>query len=113
MDALSSKLKKEQQERSTAIEEINTEHKDTRKKADQRHGDFEEEVDKNFRDARQQILDQGQEPTETIRKARSEIDTKIDWAVRELREVKTDKSELASIFTELGMRISRAPEDEE
>ena len=111
-DSLSGRIKKEQGERNTEVDRINQVMDEQRRRLDGKHSDLEERFDREMREMRQQVLDQGQELSENVRKSKTETDTKLEWGVRELREAKIDKSELASFFTELGLRINRQPEDE-
>ena len=58
------------------------------------------------RDLRNNMLQQARDLTEEIRSKHEELSTLLDRRVHELRDGKTDRATLASLFTEVALRLS-------
>lgn len=105
IDTLSGRLKTEQNDRMRTDKEILTELKDTSKLLEQKISELDEQNAKAQRELRQQILEQSKNLRETVQQRYEEISQALDRATRELRGEKVDRAALASLLTEMAMRL--------
>lgn len=106
VESLTERLKTEQAERDTAVQELTQEIKDLAKALEKKLALLDEQTTQNQRDLRQQILDQSKSLGDLIRQKHEEATSGLEREAQELRVDKTDRSALASLFTEMAMRLN-------
>lgn len=106
VESLTARLKTEQAERDTAVQELAQEIKDITKSLEKKIAQLEEQSTQSQRDLRQQILDQSKSLSDVIRQKYEEASAALEREAQELRIDKTDRSTLASLFTEMAMRLN-------
>lgn len=107
VESLTERLKTEQAERDTAMQELAQEIKDIAKSLEKKLAQLEEQTTQSQRDLRQQILDQSKSLSDVIRQKHEEASAAIEREAQELRIDKADRSTLASLFTEMAMRLNQ------
>ena len=106
VDSLSERIKTEQAERTESGKEISRELREAARTLEKKLAQLDDVTSKAQRELRQQILDQSKALTEEIRNRIRETATALTKELRELRSEKTDRSALASLFTDAAMRLS-------
>ena len=106
VESLTNRLKVEQAARDTVVQELTEEIKDLSKSLEKKLALLEEQTTQNQRDLRQQILDQSKNLGDLIRQKHEEAASGLEREAQELRVDKTDRSALASLFTEMAMRLN-------
>lgn len=106
LDSLNDRIKSENNERSEADKEITQELRDFIKGTDKRIGQIDEFANKTQRELRQQMLDQSKQLADEILQKSDELSAALEKAVKELRNEKTDRYALATLFTEVAMRLN-------
>ena len=107
VESLTARLKTEQAERDTAVQELAQEIKTITKSLEKKIAQLEEQSTQSQRDLRQQILDQSKSLSDVIRQKYEEASAALEREAQELRIDKTDRSTLASLFTEMAMRLNQ------
>ena len=116
VESLSDRLQAEQQERSRGSQDLSRELKETTQTFEKKTTQLDELIARTQRELRQQLHDHHQELGDDIRQRADEVLGKLARESRELRSDKTDRSALASLFTEMAMRLNgefRIPAPEE
>ncbi len=106
LDAVSDKLKAEHGERKESDNQIARDLKDLTKAFEKKSSQLDDQISKNQRDIREQLLDQSKKLSDDIRQKHEEALASLDREAQELRFDKTDRATLASMFTELAMRLN-------
>ncbi|MEB3179205.1 MAG: hypothetical protein VKL59_09275 [Nostocaceae cyanobacterium] len=106
IDSLTEKLKTEQLERDTAVQALARESKDTYLALEKKLAQFDEQTTNNQRELRQQILEQSKSLYDEIRQKSAELQALLQQEVQELSKEKTDRSDLATMFAELAIRLN-------
>lgn len=106
IEALSDKLKAEHTDRKEANSELARELKDLTKTFDKKTGQIDDQMSKNQRELREQLLEQSKKLSDEIRQKHEDLLAALERESRELRFDKTDRAALASMFTELAMRLN-------
>ena len=106
VDSLSERIKTEQAERTEAGKEMSRELREAARNLEKKLAQLDDVTSKAQRELRQQILDQSKALTEEIRNRIRETATALTKELRELRSEKTDRSALATLFTDAAMRLS-------
>jgi len=113
VESLTSRLKSEQEERAEADKDCLRQLKDFVKGAEKKLSQIDDQAAKNHRDLREQILNQSKTMTDDIRQKTEQISALLERRVQELRTDKADRTALASLFTEVAVRLNdefRLPE---
>jgi hypothetical protein len=105
-DSLSVKAKNEQIKRDEAVKAINEEQRKLAESLEKKMTDIDEEASKTQRELRQQILNQSQTLHDDIRQKYEEIVSLLERETYELRSEKTDRSQLAALFSELALQLN-------
>lgn len=105
VDALTTRLKTEQNERDIAVTEINEEFKNLVKSLERKIAQLDEQTSQNQRDLRQQILEQSKNLDNDLQHKHKELLTALERESKELNTNKTDRSTLARLFSELALRL--------
>lgn len=114
VESLSSRLVAEQSERAEAVQEISHELKTLPQSVDRRITQLDEQTAKSQRELRQQIFEQSKSSSAEVRQSAEELAALMARENQDLREEKADRALLASLFSELALRMSgefRLPEE--
>ncbi len=105
-NSLSLRAKNEQLKRDAAIKAINEEQRKLAESLENKMTELDEEASKSQRELRQQILSQSQSLHDDIRQKYEEIVGLLERETYELRSEKTDRAQLAALFSELALRLN-------
>jgi uncharacterized membrane-anchored protein YhcB (DUF1043 family) len=106
VDSLTERLKNEQLERDTGVKSLAEEHKNLTSSLEKKFAQFNEQTTNSQRELREHLLNQSNSLQDDIRQKYEEILTLLERESQELRREKTDRSKLASLFTELAIRLN-------
>jgi len=106
VESLTERLRNEQSERDAGVKALTEEHKNITISLEKKLTQFEEQSTNSQRELREQILNQSHSLQDDIRQKYEEILTLLEREAQELRRDKTDRSSLASLFTELAIRLN-------
>jgi vacuolar-type H+-ATPase subunit I/STV1 len=115
VESLEDRIKAEQDSRTEQIRDVSREIKDNAKAFDKKTSSLDEQLAKSQKDLRQQLLDLNKQLASEIREKAEEILAAMDKEIQELRTEKADRTALASLFTEVAMRLKnefKLPETE-
>lgn len=115
VDSLAERLRAEQEERVSAVKELDGELKALTLSIEKRAAQLDEQIAKGQRELRQQIFDGSKSASEEIRRSAENVEAVVARESQELREEKADRAALASLFSELALRLSgqfELPEEE-
>ena len=118
VDSLEERLKAEQETRSDLLKEVSREIKENAKSFEKKASSLDDQMAKSQKELRQQMLDLNKRLSDEIREKGEEIMAVLVRETKELRFEKTDRSALASLLTEVAMRLNDEfklplPEDNE
>ncbi|MBE9211132.1 hypothetical protein IQ247_00105 [Plectonema cf. radiosum LEGE 06105] len=105
-DALGAKTKSEQVKRDEALKVITEEQKKVAESLEKKMAEIDEEANKIQRELRQQIFNQSQNLHDDIRQKYEELVGLLERETYELKSEKTDRSQLAALFSELALRLN-------
>jgi hypothetical protein len=105
-EMLGDRLKTEHAERQEATKEVSREIRDASKAFEKKTSQLDELLAKGLRDLRQQLLEQHQRLSEDLAQKTGEVLAKLSSESREIRAEKTDRATLASLLTEMAMRLT-------
>lgn len=106
VDSLAERLMAEQAERASAIAAVSDELKALAQSLEKRAAQLDEQIAKGHRELRQQIFDESKNASTEIRRSAEDLASVVARESRELREEKADRTALASMFSELALRLS-------
>jgi hypothetical protein len=106
VDSMDDRLRAEQEARSDRDKDLSGELKEQAKAFEKRFSGLDETLTRNQKDLRQQILDLHKTLTDEILQKSGEVLAALDRESRELRTDKADRAALASLFTEVAMRLN-------
>lgn len=105
-EAMTERLQAEQRTRDESDQTLSRELQDAGKTFERKLAQFDEQTTRSQRDLRQQILDQSKNLSDEIRQKHEELTALLDREVAELGNAKTDRASLASLFTEVALRLN-------
>lgn len=105
-EALQNRLRSERQERSDMGSQQSRELKEVSETLSRRLRDFDDRSAAVERDLRAQLLQQSRDLTDQVRSRHDEIATLLEKRFQELRHGKTDRAALATLFTEVALRLN-------
>ena len=105
-ESLSYRAKNEQLKRDAAVKAINEEQRKLAESLENKMTELDEEASKTQRELRQQILSQSQSLHDDIRQKYQEIVALLERETYELKSEKTDRTQLAALFSELALRLN-------
>ena len=105
-ESLVERIGRERDERLTGAKELTRELKDLSQTHDRKAADFDEQLARSQRESRQQLLDQQNRLGEEIRQKADDLLAAIAREAAELRTEKVDRAGLASMLSELAMRLN-------
>lgn len=105
-ESLADRLKAEHDERSDGTKDLARELKETGRTFEKKTAHLDDQLAKSQRELRQHMLDQYQKLAEEIRVKTEDVLTRLAQESQELRTEKTDRAALASLLTEMAMRLN-------
>ena len=105
-EALQNRLKSEREERADMGSQQSRELKEASESLSRRLRDFDDRGAAVERDLRAQLLQQSKEFNDQLRARHDEIGTLLEKRFQELRHGKTDRASLATLFTEVALRLN-------
>lgn len=105
-EALSNRLQAEQRTRDESVQSLARDLQAASQSLERKLVQFDEQTSQSQRDLRQQILDQSKNLSDEIRQKYEELQALLEREVAELGQAKTDRSSLASLFTEVALRLN-------
>jgi hypothetical protein len=115
-EAVQARFKSERDERLDTASLHSRELKELGEALSRRIRDLDDRSSSVERDLRSQLMQQARDLTDEMARNHDEIATLLDRRVRELTDSKTDRAALATLFTEVALRLSdqfRIPGSEE
>ena len=106
LESLQARLKSEREQRSEAAQQLSQELKGLGESLTRKIRELEDQGAEANRGVRQEILQQSNELSEEIRARHEETAAALELRVGELGASKTDRAALASMFTEVAMRLN-------
>jgi DNA-binding ferritin-like protein len=106
VESLAARLKTEQDERAESARGLSAELNETARGFEKKTGQLGEHLTASERELRQQILEQSKNLSDEIRQKHESVTTSLERATSELRDEKTDRAALASLFMEVAMRLN-------
>ncbi len=106
LESLQSRLKSEKDERCDSHAQLSAELKSSSSAIAKKIGEAEEQNALAHRELRKDLLQQSKDLSEEIRAKADELSGLLDRRVQELRNDKADRALLASLFTEVAMRLT-------
>ena len=106
VDALGDRLSAEHEGRTDEVKDLGQQLRETSKAFEKRTAAMDDQSAKAQRDLRQQLLEQQQRLTEEMQQRHHELLEALSRDAGELRDEKADRAALASLFTEMAMRLS-------
>jgi len=105
LEALGTRLKTEKSERSEALKDLTRESRDTAKALEKKLSQVEEQLDSAHTELRTKILEQSKALGAQIQKTKDELESALESEAETLRTDKTDRLQLANLFTEMSLRL--------
>ena len=106
VESLAARLKTEHEQRTESAKEISRELKETSRTLEKKTGQLDEQLSASQRELREQILNQSKSISDEIHRKHEAMAASLDRATAELRDEKTDRAALASLFMEVAMRLN-------
>jgi DNA anti-recombination protein RmuC len=106
VESLEDRLKAEQDSRAEQLKEVAREIKDNAKASEKKTASLDDQLARSQKDLRQQLLDLNKRLTDEIQQKTEEVLATLAREAQELRTEKADRAALASLFTEVAMRLS-------
>lgn len=105
-EALAAQIKAEQDSRGEAHRDLSRELNETAKAFERRTSALDEQLAKGQRESRQQLLEQYQRLSDEIRTKMDDVLATLAREAHELRTDKTDRAVLASLLSEMALRLT-------
>jgi DNA anti-recombination protein RmuC len=105
-ESLGERLSSEHAGREDAVKALGQQQRETAMAFEKKTAAIDDQLARAQRDLRQQILDLHKELTEEILQRHQEMVSTLTRDSTELRDEKADRAALASLFTEMAMRLS-------
>jgi hypothetical protein len=105
-EAVAGRLQAEQRARDESVQGVSHDLQETNRALERKLAQFDEQTTHGQRELRQQILDQSKNLSDEIRQKSNELQALLEREVAELGQVKTDRTQLAALFTEVSMRLN-------
>jgi|SRR5215469_4787810 len=105
LESLGARLKTEKSERSEALKELTRESRDNAKALEKKLSQLEEQLDSAHTELRTKILEQSKTLSAQIQKTKDDLESSLEQEAETLRTDKTDRLQLANLFTEISLRL--------
>jgi hypothetical protein len=106
VDSLIARLGAERDERAGAVNDLTQNLQAVTASLERRSGQLEEQAARGQRELRQQLLDQSQALADQIRQQADQLAALLAREVKSVRESKADRTLLASLLTEVAVRLA-------
>jgi DNA anti-recombination protein RmuC len=106
LEALGQRLSTERGDREDAAKSLGHDLRETANAFDRKMASMDEQAARAQRDLRQQLLDQHQRLTDELQSRHAELLATLNREATELRDEKADRTALASLFTEMALRLN-------
>jgi DNA repair exonuclease SbcCD ATPase subunit len=106
LEALEARLKDEREQRVDSHRQVASDLKGTAESIARKIGDIGDQLNQAQRDLRKDLLQQSKDLSDEISVKNEELAGLLDRRVQELRNDKTDRAALASLLTEMAMRLT-------
>jgi len=106
VESLASRLRTEHDQRTESAKEISRLLEGTSNTLEKKTSALDEQLIASQRELREQILDQSKSISDEIREKQEAMTARLERATAELRDEKTDRAALASLFMEVAMRLN-------
>jgi len=106
VEALADRIKTEHESRADAETDLARDLRDAGKASEKRFSQVEDQIGRVQRELRQQILDMHQKINDDIQRQVEEVLARLTRASNELRADKLDRAMLATLLTEVAMRLN-------
>ena len=106
METLGDRIKAEERERTESLKDLSREMKDSNKDFEKRLVHLDDSAVKNQRELSQQLLDRSKNLSDEIQQKYQDISALLEREATELRTDKADRTALATLFTEMAMRLN-------
>lgn len=116
IDSLTDRLRGDQEERVAADKDLARELHETTTALQKKTGQLDEQLARGLREVRQQLHEQRQQLTDELQAQADAVLARLGRETQELRSDKADRAALASLLTEMAMRLNdefRLPTAEE
>jgi DNA anti-recombination protein RmuC len=116
VESLAARLKAEHEQRTESARDISRHLDETSGALERKTSELDEHLIATQRELREQILDQSKSISDEIRQKHEATAAAMERATAELRDEKTDRAALASLFMEVAMRLNnefKIPEGED
>src|SRR5262249_50965624 len=104
--SLAEQIRAERNDRGDAHDSVARELKDTAKSFERRTTSLDEQLTKSHRDLQEQMLEQHRRLSDDIRKKVDDVLATLAREAQELRSDKADRAAIASLLTEMAMRLT-------
>jgi DNA anti-recombination protein RmuC len=105
-ESLDDRIRAEQDARLDATRDLAEDTRDSIKAFEKRTGQIDDTISRVQRDLRQQILDLQQSTTDELRQRIDDVVSRLNRASADLRNDKADRATIASLLTEMAMRLT-------
>jgi hypothetical protein len=106
VELLNDRQRAEQNDRSTAIQEMSKDFKDSTASLDKKIIALEDQLNRRARDLNDQILTQSKNLSEEIQQKHEALSAALEREAHELQSDKVDRSNLSELLMEMAMRLS-------
>ena len=105
-ESLSDRIRTEQEERSDATKDLAQDARNASKAFEKKAGQLDDAISRVQRDLRQQLLELHQNMSDDTRRKIDDVLARLQQESSVLRNDKTDRATLASLLTEMAMRLT-------
>lgn len=106
VESLTDRLKAEHDERAESAQELSNVIRATSQSFDKKTSQIDHLLTTSQRELRDQLLDQSKTLSDEIQQKHEQMASHLERATAELRDEKTDRAALASLFMEVAMRLN-------
>ena len=106
IESLTDRLRAEHDQRAESAKELSSAIRDTSQSFDKKTSQIDQLLTTAQRELRDQLLDQSKSLSDEIRQKHEQMSSHLERATAELRDEKTDRAALASLFMEVAMRLN-------
>jgi len=104
--SLADRIKTEHEERTDATKDLAREQRESAKAFEKKAGALDDSIGKAQRELRQQLLELQQRMSDEMRQKVDDVLARLTQEANELRNDKTDRAALASLLTEMALRLT-------
>ena len=106
VEALSERIKAEQEDRSAGVSGLGRQLDDTARNFEKKAHQLDEQMSRGLREVRQQLHEQHQQLSDDLKRQADQILERLARESHQLQSDKTDRASLAALLTEMAMRLT-------